>query len=169
MPYLETVRMTGTLSGHGRTVPVEFDVGIDDDGILSVRLDRLPFSQDAVELERNRRPGERADLLALQGTSTDGWHLASDNFVATRFGHSSEVGREIEIQGHCSDAELRRSLTERAERSRRLWFVRQFRTVRGMSWSGPLGDVVAGTASIARRSEWAGRPVPARRRSTLPS
>lgn len=144
MPYLETIRMTGTLSGHGRTVPIEFDAGIDDDGVLTVTLDRMPFSRDALELNRNRRPGERADMLTLQGLSTDGWRLSSDNFVVSRFGHGSEVGRELEIQGHCSDAEFRHTTTKRAARSRRVWFVRQLRAVHGMTWSGPLGDVVAG-------------------------
>jgi hypothetical protein len=63
----------------------------------------------------------------LEGSSEDAWSIWSDHFTITHFSHGFEVGRELEFQGHCTDAELRRTVSKPAARSRRLWFVRQLR------------------------------------------
>lgn len=144
MPYLDTMQFHGMLSGHDRSVEVTFDVAIDDDGKLRVRLDRLPFARTTLDLQRQQDPGDPLDVITLRGESESGWSFHSDSFAITHFEHGSEPGRELEFQGSCGLAELTRPLPEKAPRSRRLWFVRQLRAVHLLQANTPLGRVAAG-------------------------
>jgi len=154
MPYLDTIRFEGRLAGHGRSADVGFDVRIDDDGKLDVRLDRLPFARATLDLHRQQAPGDAMDLITLSGESGTGWNFHSDSFSITHFGHGSEPGRELEFQGSCGLAELSRATDKEASRSRRLWFVRQLRAVHALRAETPLGQVIAGGPhDLARDSQ----------------
>ena len=144
MPYLQPIQFQGSLGGHGALVPIDFTASIDDDGTLELMIERMPSSREALNLYRDRTVGEQVGFLTLEGHSEDGWSIRSEHFTINHFGLGSEDGRELEYQGHCSDAELKRTIGKPVARSRRLWFVRQLRAVHGMTWSGQAGDVVAG-------------------------
>jgi hypothetical protein len=144
MPYFEPVNFSGALSGYGLSVPIAFTAGIDDEGLLEVVIERLPTSREALNLYPNREVGEQVDFLTLEGRSNDGWSIRSDHFTITHLGIGSDEGRELEYQGHCADAELKRTVDKPVVKSRRLWFVRQLRAVHALKWSSPLGSVVAG-------------------------
>ena len=146
MPFFETVRFEGTLSGHGSSIPAGFDLTIDDLGVLQLSLDRMAFSPEAYALYVNGRPGTPVDLIALAGRSAAGHVFRSDSFHIAHFSHGSQPGEELSYQGDCYDAELDFPLGgEREPRlDSRVWRLRQFRTFRGISHDTPLGRVVIG-------------------------
>ena len=154
MSYLEPVLFQGRLRNRSHSTDVNFSVGIDRDGALEVVIERLPHSRDAFELHDNGMPGERVNFLRLEGDSDSGWSIQSDHFIISKFGYDAREGREIEIQGHCAVAELRRSIEAPVATSRRVWFVRQLRAAHAMTWSGQVGEVVvAGPCDIATTSQ----------------
>lgn len=146
MPFFETTRFQGTLSGHGSSVPIGFDVTIDDLGVLQLRLDRMPFSRDAYALHVNGRPGTPVDLITLEGRSEAGHVFRSDSFHIAHFSHGSQIGQELSYQGDCYDAELELPQAESREpgRDARVWLVRQFRTFRRIARDTALGRVIIG-------------------------
>lgn len=144
MPFLKPTSFQGKLRRQGHSVDIKFIAQIDDDGVLELKIERIPFSREAIDLYKFGKPGQRVDYLTLDGDSDDGWSIHSEKFMVTKSGHSSEVGREIEYQGRCIVAELRRDLDQPAKRSQISWFVRKVRAVHVLSWSGPIGRVDAG-------------------------
>lgn len=146
MPFFETTRFRGTLSGHGSSIPIDFDATVDDLGVLQLNLDRIPFSQEAYALHVDQRPGTPVDLTTLEGRSDAGHLFRSDSFHIAHFSHGSQPGQELSYQGDCSDARLELPPAEEPARRRdaRVWLVRQFRTFRGIARETPLGRVVVG-------------------------
>ena len=146
MPFFDTTRFHGTLSGHGSRIDIGFDVTVDDHGVLQLTLDRIPFSREAYALHVNQRPGTPVDLLRLEGTSTSGHAFRSESFHISRFNHGSQAGQELSYQGDCYDAELDLPPKEQNEphRDARVWLVRQFRTFRRIARDTPLGRVIVG-------------------------
>ena len=142
MPFFETTRFEGTLSGHGSSVPIGFDLTVDDFGVLQLSLDRMPFSREAYALHVNGRPGTPVDLITLEGRSAAGHVFRSDTFHIGHFSHGSRPGEELSYQGDCYDAEL--EVPPSSERNLRVWRVRQFRTFRRIARDTPLGRVVIG-------------------------
>ncbi len=146
MPFFESTRFQGTLSGHGSSVDIGFDVIVDELGVLQLSLDRMPFSREAYALHVNQRPGTSVDLIRLEGRSEAGHVFRSDSFHISSFSHGSQAGQELSYQGDCYDAELELSPTEQREphRDARVWLVRQFRTFRRIARDTPLGRVIVG-------------------------
>lgn len=144
MPFFETTRFQGSLSGHGSNVPVGFDVTVDDLGFLELLLDPLPT--EAYALLSHGRVGTPVDLLTLEGESAGGHQFHSDSFHIAQFSQESSAGEELSIQGECYDAELELPPHEppRTEPDARVWLVRQFRTFRRIAHETPLGRVVIG-------------------------
>jgi hypothetical protein len=146
MPFFDTTRFQGTLSGHGSTVPIGFDVTVDDLGALQLNLDRLPFSREAYALHVNGRPGTPIDLIAIEGRSEAGHAFRSDSFHIGQFNHGSQPGQELSFQGGCFDADL--TLPADGDRDHRrdarVWLVRQLRTFRRIARETPLGRVTIG-------------------------
>lgn len=141
---LKSVRFHGTLGDDTHSVNITFNLEIDQDGILQVRIERVRASLDAFQLYKIGRPGERVAFLNLTGVSDNEWACHSRHFQLTGFSNSFKEGQEIEIQGYCTTAELTRPTRNAAERSSLRWYVRQFGAVHALKWSGPLGDVLAG-------------------------
>lgn len=146
MPFFELTRFEGSLSGHGSTVPVSFTASVDDQGVLRLELDRMPYSRDADALDVHVRPTKPVDLLRLAGTSVAGHEIRSETFHLTHVGHGSEVGCELNFQGDCYDAELILPRDDRPgdRNDARVWLVRQFRTFRRLQCDTELGRVIVG-------------------------
>lgn len=106
MPFLGTTQFQGTLSGHGSSVEVRFDVMVDDLGGLQFALDRMPFSRKAYALHVHQRPGTPVDLIKLEGRSVAGHTFRSDSSHISHFSHGSQPGQELSYQGDCYDADL---------------------------------------------------------------
>ena len=146
MPFFETTRFQGALSGHGHSVPIGFDLTVDDLGILQLTLDRMPFSREAYALHVHQRPGASVDLIRLEGRSGAGHAFHSDSFHIAQFSHGSEAGRELSYQGDCYDAQLELPPSDDGDEQRdsRVWLVRQFRIFRRIARDTLLGRVVIG-------------------------
>jgi len=139
MAYLEPTKFVGNLSRDSHSVEVGFTVSIDDDGILNVAIDDLPVSKAVLDLFPNRSPAEPAQLNTLSGVSDSAWQFHTDHLIIT-----FTIGEMVSVASICSLAELCKTMDKPADRSRRLWFVRQLRVVRALSWQGSLGEVIAG-------------------------
>lgn len=146
MPFFESTRFEGTLSGHGSSVAIGFTASIDDLGQLELELDRIPFSPEAYALHVDSPPGTPVDEISLAGESSAGHVFRSESFFIASYSHGSEPGAELSFQGHCDEAELvlPRALTREAHRDARVWLVRQLRTFSAMRRETPLGRAMAG-------------------------
>lgn len=155
MPFFETTRFQGTLSGHGSSIPIGFEASIDDLGVLQLALDRIPFSREAYALHVHGRPGTPVDLITLEGRSDAGHVFRSGSFHIGHFSHGSQAGAELSYQGDCYDAELELPADAAREpgRDARVWLVRQFRTFRRIAHGTPLGRVVIGGPQQDREAQ----------------
>ena len=157
--YFGPTRFEGSLSGHGRRIPIGFVASVDDDGALHLELDRFPYSRDAYALRVDQRPLSTVDVITLEGVSQDGHRFHTDTFSIGAWSHGSQAGTELSYQGQCYDAELvlptqdLRSRNTRQHSDARFWKVRQFQTFRAMEKETALGRVLVGGPQKDRESQ----------------
>lgn len=144
MAILDVIRFEGALSGHGSTHPVGFTAMVDDDGLLQLVLDPLPYSREAHDLFHSPEPTEPLDYITLEGVAADGTHFHSNAFGILHFGHGSTEGRELDFQGYCSTADIIRTPTQPRDQSSRLWLFRKLSTIHRLAHDHPFGRVVIG-------------------------
>ncbi|THD34491.1 MAG: hypothetical protein E7773_14980 [Sphingomonas sp.] len=149
----EQTRFEGTLSGHGHRQPIAFTAEVDRDGVLAVRLGRLPSTDAAHGLLHFPEPTEPLDRLTLEGEAADGATFFSDSFSILSESHTSLPGQELDYQGQCAVADITRGPAEPYARSSKLWHVRRLSTVHRISRETELGTVVIGGMDEAANSQ----------------
>lgn len=140
----ETTTFDGTLSGHGYSQPVVFTAEVNEEGVLSVRLGRMPFSKETHSLFRSPEPTQPIDRITLDGVAASGTTFHSDSFSILHFSHTSIVGQELDFQGSCAVADITRIAAEPNERSSKVWLMKKFGTYHRIKHEIPLGTVVIG-------------------------
>ncbi|MDB5725678.1 MAG: hypothetical protein JWQ16_2432 [Novosphingobium sp.] len=152
-PMFERTRFAGTLSGHGDSHPVAFTAEVNNEGVLAVHLERLPFSDSAYGLFRSPEPTEPLDRTRLDGVAGNGATFSSDSFSILHFSHGSIEGRELEFQGDCALADITRIVDEPRERSSKVWLMRKFSTIHRISHETPIGTAWVGGADESADSQ----------------
>ncbi|MBB3941332.1 hypothetical protein GGR39_003008 [Novosphingobium fluoreni] len=140
----ELTSFSGSLSGHGHSHPIDFTAEVDDEGVLSVQLARLPFSDTAYGLYHTPEPTELLDRIVLEGIAENGTTFRSDSFSILYFSHGSIEGQELGFQGQCAVADITRTMAGPHKQASKLWLFRKFGTIHRISRETPLGKVWAG-------------------------
>jgi hypothetical protein len=149
----ELTRFAGTLSGHGHSHPAAFTAEVDNEGVLALRLGRLPFSDAAYGLYHTPQPTEPLDRITLEGVAETGTTFFSDSFSILHFGHGSIEGQELDFQGECAMADITRIVTEPHERSSKVWLMRKFSTIHRISHETSVGKAVIGGVDESTESQ----------------